>query len=188
MITLDFDPVRNALFDWINRAVNGPSVQPGVSGPIPIKRSEQGSPRKGKEGFIEYKFLTALQAVGRNDELRFDSTLDKFFLYGRREFSVRVDAIGEKSLECIVQVQQSLSGPVACQQLDSAGISVVTDNAIVDATDFLETEHEPRHMLDVRFAMALQNFDLVDGLDTIETVGLENQIFSEPLNLTISKP
>lgn len=187
MITIDFDPARNAIFDWINRAVNGPTVEPGVSGKIPVQRAEQGSPRQGL-AFIEYKLLSSLTAIGREDELRYDEALDKFFLYGRREFSVQIDAIGEKSLECIVQVQQSLSGPIACQQLNSAGLSVVEDNSIVDATEFLETEHEPRHILDVRFAMALQNYDLVDGLDTIESVGLENQIFSEPLNVTISKP
>jgi len=183
-LTIDFDPVRNALFDWLNRAVNGPSVQPGVSGPISVQRTEQGSPRSSSV-FVEYKFVTALESINRQDELRFNEDTEKFFLYGRREFTVQVDTIGEKSLECITQIDQSTSVPQICEQLSAAGLGIIRKEPILNANEFLETEHEERHIMDVRFSMALQNFEIVDGLGTIGAVGLENRVFSEPLNVEI---
>lgn len=193
MITIDFTPVRNGLFDWINKSVNGLTIASGQQGDIIVKGAEQSSVRSSDsqgspKGFIEYKFLTGLLAVGLKDELRFDQAQDKFFLYGVREFAVQVDAVGEKSVECIAQVQQGLSSPIICDVLRAAGLSVIDDNTVADATLFLETEHEPRAVLDVRFGMALQNFDIVEGLDIIESVGIENAIYSTQLDVTINKP
>lgn len=187
MITLDFDPIRDALFDWIHTAVNG-SLSENDANSIPVRRAEEGSVAEDGEAYIEYKFLTGLIAVGLKDELRYDKDQDKFFLFGRREFSVQVEAFGDKAPECVAQIQQGLSAPNICEILRNAGIAVIDDNVISDATLFLETEYEPRALLDVRMSTALQNFDIVDGLGTIDSVGLVNEIYSTPLEVTINKP
>lgn len=200
-LTLDFDPVRDALFDWINQSLNKTGIN-GSTGAVetlaenspqavPIFRAETNYTRPNRS-FIEYKFLTGLLAIGNYDELVFDGAQDKYKLLGRREFVISVTAIGDKSQECIAQVQQGLDSPLICQGLKAAGLSVRDNNTVADATVFQEEDHEQRQVLDVRFGITLENFDLVDGLEVIENVQLRNKIVDPnaagPYTVTISKP
>jgi len=186
-LTIDFEPQRAAIFDAIHRAING-TLAENDKNATPIQRAEAGIVRPAGVGYVEYKMLTGLLARGLKDELRYDSDLDKFYLYGVREFVTRIEAFGEKAGECTAQIQLGFSSPVICEILRAADLSVIDDNTITDATLFLETEHEPRSILDVRMATALKDLDIVDGLSSIESVGLENQIYSTPLEVILIKP
>ena len=210
-ITLNFEPVRDALFDWINKSINKASfnattqdietIAEGSTDAIPIHRAETNYVRPNRP-FVEYKFLTGLLGIGQVDELVFDEAQDKFKLLGRREFTVSVTAIGKLNednevirpdvQECIAQIQQGLDSPVICQGLRAAGLAVRDANTVADATVFQEEADEPRNVLDVRFGITLENFDIVDGLERIENVQLRNKIVDPaaagPYTVTIAKP
>lgn len=200
-LTIDFEPVRVALYDWIDKSINRQSFNTTTqqivtfnensNEAVPIFRAQTNYTRPNRS-FVEYKFLTGLLGVGQVDELVFDSAQDKFKLLGRREFSVSVTAIGDKAPECVAQIQQGLDSPLICSGLRAAGLSVRDSNTVADATVFQEEDHEERSILDVRFGITLENFDIVDGLERIENVQLRNKIVDPaaagPYDVTISKP
>lgn len=200
-LTIDFEPVRNALWDWLNVSINRngfdainqvPTTFPeNDSNAVPIFRAETNYTRPNRS-FVEYKFLTSLLALGLKDELLYDEPQDKFYLRGHREFVVQVTAIGEKSQECIAQIQANLSNPFAQEILGAACLSVREQNTINDATVFQEEDHEERSILDVRFGLLLENYDIVEGLPPIDNVQLKNKIVdpaaSGAFTVTISKP
>jgi len=191
-ITVDFDPIRDALFDWLNNSVNklpnGDLIPENSSDAIPIMRAESNYTRPDR-GFLEYKFLTGLIGIGMKDELVFDEGADSFKLLGRRDFTITVTAFGEGSQECISQVQLGLSDPNICAILRAAGLAVRDKNTINDATVFQEEDHEQRQVMDVRFGICLEHLVV---LDFIENVEIKNKIVDPaaggPYTVTISKP
>lgn len=200
-ITLDFDPIRDAIWDWINKSINKSGFNNATyeittyaensTNAIPIRRAESNSVRPSG-GFVEYKFLTGLLKIGLADELLWDSNTLKWKLRGIREFTISVTAFGDKSREVIALIQQGLSSPFIISTLRSVGLAVKEENTVSDATAFLEEDHEERSVLDVRFGLCLENTDIVSDLSAIESVELKNKIVDPnaagPYTVTISEP
>jgi hypothetical protein len=179
MIQVDFEPIRVAIYDWLNQAVNqGNDTAPNAT---PIFRAEQDTIRP-KNGvlYIEYKFLTGLVKIGTNDELlpKLDGngapTNDNIFiLKGQRNITVSVNAYGENSAGCMAQIQQSLSSPVECSILRAACLAVRNDESFTDVSAMLETKVEERQAFDVVFGFTLETE--VDA-GKIESVEVENTL------------
>ena len=170
----DFEPLKVAIFDWLNQAVNA-GVAEGADNTTPILRAEDDSVRP-QEGvlFIEYKFLTGLVKVGNIDEkFSKDGDPTKFILRGQRNITVSVTCFGTNAAGCMAQIQQSLSSPVECSILRSAGLSVRDDSAIADSSVFLETRFEERAVLDVIFGFTLES-EIEPGL--IESVEVTSKL------------
>ena len=203
VIGIDFEPIRCALFDWINCSINtlasGSLIDENHKDATKIFRAETNyvAPERDDNSednfnYVEYKFLTGLIPIGQHDELKFDTAQDKWKLIGRREFTITVTAIGDQSQEYIAQIEMGLGAPNICDKLRAAGISIIEKNPIADATVFQEEDHELRSVLDVRFRTALENFDIVSGLSSIDRVILQNKIVDpeadSPYTVTITKP
>ena len=170
----DFEPLKVAIFDWLNQAVNAGAAE-GAEGTTPILRAEDDGMRP-QEGvlFIEYKFLTGLVKVGMADEKVPQGTdPTKFILRGQRNITVSVTCFGTNAAGCMAQIQQSLSSPLECSILRSAGMSVRDDSAIADSSVFLETRFEERAVLDVIFGFTLES-EIEPGL--IESVEVTSKL------------
>ena len=189
----DFEPLKVAIFDWLNQAVNAGAAE-GADNTTPILRAEDDSVRP-QEGvlFIEYKFLTGLVKVGNIDEkFSKDGDPTKFILRGQRNITVSVTCFGTNAAGCMAQIQQSLSSPVECSILRSAGLSVRDDSAIADSSVFLETRFEERAVLDVIFGFTLETE--ID-LGTIESAEItsrlpagKKQTIDKNVGTTIAEP
>lgn len=178
-ITLNFDPIRDAIFDWLHASLNG-TLEEGDANEIPVIRSEDNQVRP-KTGFVEYKFLTSFLKIGR-DEVIYDEDNTTFKVRGQREFVVTINVISSKdpdqpsynkAAEWAAEIMGSVDRPSICDILVAAGLSVRDDDAFTDASVFLDTDHEERQVLDFRFGIALEK---VDAVTTIDSVQLKNQL------------
>ena len=60
MAVVDFDPIRDTIFDWINQALNN-GADEDAEGVIPIIRADEDGVRPGEgQTFVEYKVLTIM--------------------------------------------------------------------------------------------------------------------------------
>jgi len=162
---LNFDPIRDALYDWIYASING-SLAEDADGVIQVIRAEDDEVRPS-EGFVEYKFLTSFIKLGR-DELRWDSDLSSFFIKGQREFTVSINVVGEKSHECAAEIIMGLESPTIRDVLCAAGLAFRGQESFQDVSQFLETDHEERQVLDFRFGVTLEKLDAVTTIDSVE--------------------
>lgn len=172
-VSVNFDPIRNAIFDWLHTAVNGSLVE-GDANAIPVIRAEDNELRP-TSGFIEYKFLTSFNKVGR-DEVFYNSTENSFSVRGQREFVISVNIIGDKSAECAAEILGSTDRPSICTILSNAGISIRDDDSFSNVSVFQETDHEQRHVIDFRLGTALER---LDAIEVIESVELKNKTINQ---------
>ena len=171
-ITVDFEPLKVAVFDWLNLAINA-GVPEGTAGTLPILRTEYDGPRPDGP-FVEYKFPDTLIKHGMADEMvpkDGDPTLYK--LRGQRSIVISINIISTNPSEILAQIQQSLSAPAECAILRAAGLSVFNDEAFSSATVFQETVHEDRAVLDVTFGYCLER-DVAPGL--LETMQISGEL------------
>jgi hypothetical protein len=183
-VTVDFEPIKVAIYDWLNQALNDGDDTTETA--IPIIRAEDNSvrPQEG-ELFVEFKFLTGLVKIGVNDEkVPVSGQPTMFTLRGQRQITVSVTVFGENSAACMAQIQQSLSSPIECAILRAAGLAVRQDDAISDASVFLETSFENRSVLDVIFGLTLEK--TVD-LGTIESTELDGTALPGGQSIIVDK-
>lgn len=192
-ITVDFEPIRETLFDWLNQALNQ-GAEEGAEGTIPILRAEGDSvrPEEG-QGFVDYKFLTGLVKAGMADELLpVEGNPDQSILRGQRNFTVSVTAYGPKAAECIAQIQQSLSSPIECDILRAGGLAVREDNNVSDASVLLETSFEERVVLDVIFGIALEGIVDPGRIEIVEVTsklpGGKKSTIDKNTGISVSEP
>jgi len=197
-ITVNFDPIRDAIYDWLNLALNQGAVE-GDENSVPIMRAEGDSIQPDVDSFVEYKFLTGLVKLGLNDEIlpkldgNGDPTPDALFVQkGQRQFTISITAFGQKAPECIAQIQSSLSSPAECEILRAAGLAVRSDEAITDASIFQETKFEGRAVLDVIFGITFEG-EVDAGL--VESVAFTSQLpggkkstIDKTTGITVSEP
>lgn len=191
-ITVDFEPIRETLWNWLNQAVNQGAAE-NSSGAFKILRAESDIIRPQNELFFEFKFLTGLVKVGVKDELLPKAgDPDLFILRGQRNITIQITAIGPKADEGIAQIQQSLSSPVECSIIRAGGLAVRNDEAITDASIFQETSFEERAILDVIFGIALEGEVDPGRIEIIEIdsnlPGGKKSTIDKNLGISISEP
>lgn len=191
-ITVDFEPIRVTIFDWLNSAVNQGAAE-GAVGTIPIIRAEDDSirPTEG-QGFVEYKFLTGLVKTGMADELISTANPDESILRGQRNFTISVTAYGAKAAECTAQIQQSLSSPIECAILRAGDLAVRSDESISDASIFQETRFEEKSVLDVIFGMALEGIVNPGRIEIVEVTsklpGGKKSTINKNTGISVTEP
>lgn len=196
MAVVDFEPIRNALFDWLNESINGGAAE-GSSGTIPILRAETNGANEDPvrpawpKRFVEYKFLTGLTKIGSLDELIVGSG-GECRLRHQRQFTVSVSAFGESASGIIAAVQNGFRLPAVCSVLDAAGLSVRNDESFSDNTVFLETSFEERAVYDVIFGIALETPVDVGQIETVEVTsnnpGGKVSTIDKTIGVTVTDP
>lgn len=171
MEIVDLSSYENAIFDFLNQAVNDGAAE-GSAGTIPIILAETHGefedgirPQPG-QSFIEFKFLSGLSKVGVKDEYIFEA--NRCFVRGQRQVTVQVTCFGESSYSIVATIQNALDLPEPWNILKNAGLSVRGDESFSDATVLLETDFEERAIFDIIFGIAFETEIDPGKIETVE--------------------
>lgn len=140
--------------------------------------------------YIAFKILTGLNKIGALDEIVREKLIDvgppevfeSLKVKGSRQFTVSITCVGKASededdedwvrgMDIASQLQNSLDLPSVHEVFRAANLSVVVDNAITNADEFLETDVEPRAVYDIIFSTMLVTEDDAGRIETVKFQG-----------------
>ena len=139
-------------------------------GDVPVVMAEHSDPRPD-EAHISFKLLTNLIKLGSKDESIADKTTGKVTLRAHREFTIAIEAVGkpvgpDDDLEDMVRatdlldaVHMSLDMASVRSKFDEIGLAIVNEGSVTDISQIMDTETEPRALLEI---VCRARFDLID--------------------------
>lgn len=143
----------------------------GSRGDIPIFLAHTDYTKPEGQTYAEFKFLSSLTKIGF-DELRFRESLNSFVLRGQREFTITLTVFGDDALDCASLVQCAEDTPEAYQLLNANNLAIREINTFNDVSQFLESDHQIRMVMDIRFGLGLEK---IISTPTIDKVSFKNK-------------
>ena len=154
-----FNEIRETLLEFLQEQAD-----------VPVVIAEQSDPRPD-EAHLSFKVLTNLIKLGSKDERLMDTATGKTTLRAHREFTVAIEAIGkpvgpDDDLEDMVRatdlldaVHMSLDFDTVRSKFDEIGLAIVNEGTVTDISQIMDTETEPRALLEI---VCRARFDLID--------------------------
>lgn len=160
-----FDEVRKVTLKWLNSIMDCKVVE-----------LEDGSPRPNPP-FLGFKLVSEMSSLGVYDEQGFDG--DTFRMKGFREFTIHFESVEatrnssakKRATDRVGEIQFDLDSPLVGEQFRKIGVAVIEKGIVVDFTKVLETDFEPRAILDSRFNISLEKDVSIGAIDIVEIDG-----------------
>lgn len=153
LIRKRMDEVRNTLLTWLENVTGFTVVLSGQDFVRPTPP------------YLSLNIITGFIKIGSIDELIYNSNKQKWILKGVREFVTSIEAYGiptsgtyqsiYRAVDILGEVQFSLNKPETISLFNNIGIAVVNENEIIDITELLDTEYEPRASYDITLRLTL---------------------------------
>jgi len=171
-----FNEIREIILAWLSEATDLTVVIEGESDPRP------------DPPFVSFKMLTGLVKIGGHDEQIAANATAPFTIRSHREFTISVNAVGKpvgnyddlsdkiRATDILTDVELSLQKPTVIQRLKDAGLAVIHSDSIVDLSQIIENETEPRAKLDIILRLRI---DRTDDPGVIEHVQLSGAFDSD---------
>lgn len=169
-----FNEIRETILEWLQDRTDRPVVFADQSDPRP------------NEPHVSFKLLTNLIKLGSFDERILNKTSPyKSTLRAHREFVVAIEAVGSpvgpsddlddfvRATDILTGVHLSLDQITVRDRFNAIGLAVVNEGAVTDISQLLETETEPRALLEVRFRA---RFDITDNPGYFEKVEMSGDV------------
>lgn len=99
--------------------------------------------------YITLKIISGPVKLG--DELRFNTSNDKFFTAGLRQFTLSIQGFGTNALQDLTDILGALDDPDVFEDLKDKSLALVSTPSIIDLTQLLDTVFEERAALDLIF-------------------------------------
>ena len=121
--------------------------------------------------------------MGGHDEKYTDPTDGRTVVRSHRNFTVRIEAVGQpvgprddldrllRATDMLQAVEMSTDTNSTISRLDRLGVAIVDEGDVLDISQFMETENEPRAVLDMIFRARFDQVDDPGYFDTIEFEG-----------------
>ncbi len=167
-----FNEIRKVIRKWLVEQTDMSVVFAGHSDPRP------------DEPHVVFKLLTNLVKLGSKDETFMNKTTGLVTLRAHREFTVSIEAIGkpvgpDDELEDLVRATDildaahlSLDLDTVRARFDAIGLAIVDEGSVIDISQLLETETEPRALLEIVFRA---RFELLDNPGFFEKVQMSGE-------------
>lgn len=151
--------IQGAILAWLQEQAD-----------FPVIIADQSDPRPD-ETHLSFKLLTSLIKLGGMDETIMDTATGIMTLRGFREFTVAIEAVGNpvgpdedlddmiRATDILNAVQLSIDLPSTRAYFDSFNVAIAEQGSVTDISQLLETEKEPRALLEVVFRA---RFDISD--------------------------
>jgi hypothetical protein len=123
--------------------------------------------------YITLNIISGPVKLGSEDELRFNSSNDKFSTAGLRQFTLSIQSYGATAIQDMSDIMGSLDDPNVFEDLRSKGMSIVNTPSILDLSQILETVYEGRASMDLIMTTP-DNREL--ALTYISTVNIDGDI------------
>lgn len=160
--------IKTAIYNWIKNELSNTEVGQGS-----IVWFDQNAPRPPAP-YISMQWIQG-PAILHHDEFR-QTAPGVYDVTGQRTFSVTFTCYGKDADEIIGQLHSSLEKQTVRDALSAAGVTMVRQSEILEASSALETKVETRRQFDVQFrAVSVTE----DNVGFIESVELENEILGE---------
>ncbi len=166
-----FNEINTVILEWLKEQADFPVVMAESSDPRP------------DETHLSFKMLTNLIKLGAKDERIINKTTGKVTLRAHRQFTVAIEAIGnpvgpDEDLDDLIRatdilhaVHISLDQITVRDKFNAADLAIINEGTVTDISQLLETETEPRALLEIVLAA---RFDITDNpgyFDTVELTG-----------------
>jgi hypothetical protein len=145
---------------------------------LPVVIAQESDPRPA-EAHVSFKLLTGLVKLGSSDELLVDKSNGIITLRGHREFTVAIEAVGNpvspqddletqiRATDILQGVHLSLDLPSVRDKFSAVGVAIVNEGTVTDISQILETETEPRALLEI---VLRARFDVIDDVGYFDRV------------------
>lgn len=165
--------IKLAIRDWMVDAFDGD---------VPVIYAEQSDPRPAPP-YITFRFLTGLLKVGSRDDRQqvYDEPNDQLYhaTCGQRSLPITIQCVGvaddpinePSPVEMLGYLQQTLERPSVQDAFNTVGLSVRNDGVATAIPKMLETEIEPRAVLDITFGCGLVDIEAIQHIEHVEITG-----------------
>lgn len=153
---------KNAIYNWVKSRVDST---------VTIYWMEQSTPRPPRP-CLSIKIVTPSIKPYR-DDLRFDEATGRFTLVGPRIMMVSFNTYGEKAIDILIGLRDSVDDPYVVDQLESAGLAFQTDGEVENLTELLDSNFETRAHMDIIFGYHVENLIKVVEIDKISINGTD---------------
>ena len=163
--------IRSTILTWLQTQTDFPVVFADSSDPRP------------DEAHVSFKILTNLIKLGSQDEKFINPTTGAVTLRSHREFTVAIEAVGnpvgpDEDLDDLIRATDILNAVHLSLDLDTVrgvfdliDVAIVNEGTVTDISQILETETEPRALLEIVFRARFDTIDEPGYFDKIELQG-----------------
>lgn len=158
------DPIKAAWYNFIVR-----NVPEEVTVVFAEELSGRDAPRP-KGSYITIEIISGPIKAGI-DELRKNSTTDKFFICGMRQYTVSLQAFRSGSRSFLDCLQTVLDSPRETELLKESNIAIVDPGTVTDISELLDVGFERRHQMDVVFNSVSSKETDIGPIETVRVSG-----------------
>lgn len=151
---------EDAIHEWASAVLTGMAV---------IWGSEDG--KRPSPSFATLNIISGPTPIGKADEEYVEE--DTYTYTIRKVFTLSVQTYGPDALIRCNDIVDSLMLPTKLALLQDAGFGVWGNSEPIDITEFMDTKHEGRAVVDIILAYAVQ---ITDAPGEIQYVGIEGEI------------
>lgn len=167
VIVAKYAEIREVVQRWLEDVTDYPSIF-----------AEESSPRPDAP-YTAFKFLTSLQKIGAVDEQIPATSSRAYKIRHFRQFTLSIQAFGRRDDDeyisagaILSHVQNTLDVPTVAEVFRDIGLSLVSEGSVTDISQELDTEVEPRAVLDIIFNVCFETEDDPGVIESVAVRGL----------------
>ena len=166
-----FNEIREGVLEWLKDQTDWPVVMSDHSDPRP-------------DGpHIAFKLLTSLEKIGAKDEQIIDKATGKVTTRSHRVFTISIEAVGRpvgpddeledfiRATDMLNAVNLSMDTVGVKEHFNGMHVAVLDEGDVVDISALLETETEPRAVLDIRCSARFDFTETPSYYDAVKMSG-----------------
>ena len=170
-MSVKFETVRDALYDWAHDVINDNDIPIIFMRPNERRPSNFEDPQVTPE-MITLNFTGPLNKIG-SDSLQFNSGTT-YDIVGQRTANISVMSYGPNAEQLMISLQNSLEKPTVLAGLRANGIAIWNEPNILDLSAELDAGFENRAGMDLLLGIGSSIVDDVGIIESIESTGSFN--------------